>query len=465
MNAPFLWILLPILTGGGILLFSNRRNAMLIASFLCAILSLVALIIPIDTALLLGSYSIKIASSFQFFGRSFVLSSADGPLLGMIYGFSAIWFLSAEASNARKRFLPLGLMIVAFLTASIAVEPFLFAAPLLSMAAMLAIPMLVPEYHKAGRGVMRFLVFQIFAMPFILFSGWMIGGVEANLGDVRATLQVGMTLGVGFSFLLGVFPLYSWIPMAMEESSPYITGFLLWALPTFTVIFILGFFERYTWLATSDQLAHAMRLIGIIMVASGGIFASQQKHIGRIMGYGGIISTGLVILAMGLSDNTMVDTVFLLLIPRGLELVIWSVGLSILKRQVYSLQFSELKGIASKYPLAAGAVILANLSMTGFPLLAGFPSRLALLQSLTQHSLLESFWVFLGLIGLMVAAMRTLAVFVMADEGQPWSWGESWMQIILLMVGVCGLLVLGVFPQAIQPFTTSLSALFGHLMP
>lgn len=463
MSAPVIWILIPLLTGVLSLLFLQRRLAPLAAGTVCVILSLTALIFPIDTALLLGSFSIKIAPSIQILGRSFAFSTADGSLIAVIYGLSALWFFGTEASGSPNRFVSLGLMIVALLTASIAVEPFLFSALLLTMAAMLVIPLLVPLYQSPGRGVVRFLIYQILAMPFILFSGWMLAGVEAGPGEVSATLQAGTILLLGFAFLLGVFPLYNWIPMLMEEASPYVTGFLLWALPVFTVSFALGFLDRYTWLRTSPQLSSTIQFAGVLMVASGGLFALQEKHIGRIMGYAAVAETGLFVLAMGLKSTELVNIVFLLAIPRGLELAVWALALSIVKRRVYSLQFTELKGMARKYPLTVAALLLAHLSVTGFPLLAGFPPRLALWQELAGQSLAISLWMFLGLLGLLASAMRTMAVFVMANEDKAWEWNESWVQTAMLGIGMIGLFLLGTFPQVMQPFIASLPSLFEHL--
>ncbi len=463
MSAPIIWILIPFIAGFLILFFLHERISPLIGGGVAAILAFVALIFPIDTALLLGSISIKISSSIQFFGRSFALNTADGPLLAIIYGLAALWLFGTQASGTANRFVSLGLMIVALLTASIAVEPFLFAALLLDMAAMLVIPLLVPPYQKPGRGIIRFLIYQTLAMPFILFSGWMLAGVEASPGDIGNTAQAGIMLGLGFAFLLAVFPLYNWIPMLTEEASPYATGFLLWALPTFTVIFALGFLDRYTWLRTSPQLSNAIQFAGVFMVASGGLFASQQKHIGRIMGYASIAETGLLVLAMGLKSSEIVNITFLLLIPRGLELAVWALALSIIKRKAYSLRFSEIQGLARKYPAAVAALVLAHLSMTGFPLLAGFPPRLALWQELAGQSLTISFWVFLGLLGLLIAAVRTLAVLVMAEENKAWELNESWVQTTMLGLGAIGLFILGIFPQVLQPFLINLPALFDHL--
>ncbi|MBI3165242.1 MAG: hypothetical protein IPG44_07860 [Anaerolineales bacterium] len=464
MSAPILWIGAPLLAGAAIFFLLNEKYSAYAGGGVAALLSLIALFIPIDTALLLGSLSLKISPAIEVFGRSFEFSAADGPLLAMIYGVSALWFFGSESTGSARRFSSLGLMIVALLTASLAVEPFLYAALLLEVAAMLIVFLLVPIYQTPGRGVVRYIVYQTLAMPFILFSGWMLAGVEANPGDLRTILESGIMLSMGFAFLFAVFPLYNWIPQLMEESPPFAVGFLLWALPVFTVIFALGFLDRYTWLRNTEQISNAILFSGVLMTASGGIFGALQRHLGRIMAYAAIAETGLFLAALGLNSSDLADIVFLALIPRGLELSVWALALSIIKRRAYPLKFSDIQGLARKYPIAAGSLILAHLSVAGFPLLAGFPARIALFQALSVESLGAAFWVFLGLWGLLTSAFRTLAALVMSAEETPWEVNETWAQTLMLAVGALGLFALGFFPQIMQPFLASLPQLFEHLV-
>jgi formate hydrogenlyase subunit 3/multisubunit Na+/H+ antiporter MnhD subunit len=101
--------------------------------------------------------------------------------------------------------------------------------------------------------------------------------------------------------------------------------------------------------------------------------------------------------------------------------------------------------------------------MTGFPLLAGFPARLAIWQELATQSLSTTVWVFVGMLGLLVAAIRTLAVLVMVEEEKKWVVNESWMQMAMLGLGVIGLFILGMFPQILQPFLADLPSLFNRI--
>ena len=85
MSAPVIWILVPFLAGVLILFLLQERVSSFVGGVVSMLLALTALIFPIDTALLLGTVSIKISASVQFFGRSFALNTADGPLLAIIY--------------------------------------------------------------------------------------------------------------------------------------------------------------------------------------------------------------------------------------------------------------------------------------------------------------------------------------------------------------------------------------------
>ena len=141
-------------------------------------------------------------------------------------------------------------------------------------------------------------------MPFILLAGWLLAGVEASPGDLALAAQSAAMLGMGFAFLLAIFPLYNWVPLLMEETSPYIVGFLLWILPTITIIFGAGFLDRYSWLRSSPQLIIALRSAGLLMVVTGGLWAAFQHHLGRIMAYGSIAETGFSLLALSLDFKT-----------------------------------------------------------------------------------------------------------------------------------------------------------------
>ena len=463
MNAPTLWIIFPIALGIFLLLIDNQRLLSVLGGSLAVLLALSAQFVPIEVALKVGSFSFRVDSALTILGRSLVILPTEGSLLALIYGAAALWFYGAEASKTATRLVPLGFMIIALMVAAIAVQPFLYAALFIEMAVLLAIPMLTSIYRPPGRGAVRFLIYQTLAMPFILLAGWLLAGVEASPGDLGLTIQSAAMLGMGFAFLLAIFPLYSWIPLLIEENSPYLVGFLLWILPTITIIFGAGFLDRYSWLRSAPQLILALRYVGLLMVVTGGAFAAFQRHLGRIMAYGSIAETGFSLLALSLDSRLGIPILFLLIPARALGLAVWSLSLTVIRENVETMQFGAARGVLRVTPLAGAGMIVATLSTGAFPLLAGFPSRLALWEGLSRDSISAAWWMAVGIVGLLTSAFRSLAVISMADEYTPWQARESLTQMTMLGLGMLGLVILGLLPQTVQFFLSNLPLMFEHL--
>ena len=463
MNAPVLWILLPLAVAGFSLLLRNDRSILILGAATAVFLSLFALIVPIDVALLAGPLSFKLSGTLNILGRSFVLTTADGPLLAVYYGLAALWFLGAETLQLTRRLIPLGLAIIALLVASTAVQPFLFAALLIEVAVLLSVPMLLPLDQKPGRGLTRFLIYQTLAMPFILFAGWLLAGVETSPGDLTLTSQATAMLAVGFAFLLAVFPLYTWIPVLMEEVPAYLAAFLLWILPQTTLFFLMSFVDRYIFLRGSPELLGLLRVMGLLMIVTAGIWAAFQAHLGRMMGYFVVAETGFMLIALGLGTATGTQVIFMQMIPRGLIMILWALCLSIIESQVESPRFSLVQGAMRVTPFAAAGLIVASLALAGFPLLAEFPPRLLLMEGLASISLAQLFLLLLGFLGLLTGAIRTLAVTVMAPAEISWESRESRIQVVAILLGVAALFLLGLFPQITQPILEKLPSLFQHL--
>jgi len=301
-------------------------------------------------------------------------------------------------------------------------------------------------------------------MPFILFAGFLLSGIEAGPGDVALIGQAAIMLGLGFAFLLSIFPLYTWAPLLAEESLPFAVGFIFTMFPTFSLVFGLSFLDRYSWLRDSAALVSLLRLAGLLMMVSAGLWAAFQRHFGRIFAYAAMAETGLSLLALSLPDRQSgLQILFFLLVPRGLAFGVWSLSISILKKHSPDLKFSSLKGLARKYPLASAGLVLANLALAGAPLLASFPIRQALWEKLAVQSLPDALWFGLASLGMWIGALRSLATLTMAPDGSSWEARENWSQRILIGVGVLGLLGFGLFPQWVQPFLSSLPSMFEHL--
>jgi formate hydrogenlyase subunit 3/multisubunit Na+/H+ antiporter MnhD subunit len=466
MNAAVIWIILPGLVALLLLLISRMKwIVVLVGVSFTLFLSALAWWLPIGKLVSLGPLSIEITPSLAIMGRQFILVPSDRPLLVMLYLGAAFWFGGAQFANVDRHFIALSLGITALVAAALFVQPFLYAALIIEMAVLVSVALLASPNQPIGRGVLRFLIFLTLSMPFILFVGWMLGGVEANPGDTTLASQVIVLAAFGFGLLFAIFPFHTWIPMLAEEAHPYTAAFVFYILSLAMPLFGLNFLERYNWLFTSPWLFVFLRLSGVLMVLTGGVGAIFQHHLGRLMGFAMVMEIGNSLLAMslgiGVAENrASMGILFALLLPRGLGLGVWALSVSIIREHTHGLSFDRLRGEGRHFVISASCLFLALLTLVGFPLTAGFPVHLALLQGLGLQFPLAAYAVILGSIGLLMSGVRVLGILVMGASDQPWQILEKKGQSLLLTLAGMVLIILGIIPQWFYPMLFNMARVF-----
>ncbi|MFM8322262.1 MAG: proton-conducting transporter membrane subunit, partial [Chloroflexota bacterium] len=446
---------------------------------------------PIVLRLVTTLPAFRIDETTRLFGGSFRLDETTRPALALLYLSAAFWFGGAFAARSHRLFVPLGLAVAGLMTAALGAQDAATAALLFELVALLFVPLLSSPGRKMRRGVLRFLVYQTIGVCLILFAEALLGLMSTAGGDTPQQADAFLALLLGFAMLLAVVPFHSWMPMLAEQGNPFQALFAFFVIPGAAGFLAFETLLRYS--ATS--LAPAMLLVfqygGVLMVLVGGLGAAFERHLGRIAGFAALSQVGMTLLAVSLNDQAgrsspVVGIYFAQLLPQAISLAVWGVALSAINRELEGLQFRVTAGAARRMPFAAAALVLANLSVAGVPLLAGFPVYVALWAQLVSRSLPVTLLSLAGNLGLMVAALRTLTVLALKPEpasgapdaaapGSPtpdgpaapadWKPGETRLQMLLLGAGMALLLLAGLLPQAYFPTLTSMAIQFAGAGP
>ena len=453
MNAPIIWIMLPLGLSGLLFLINRwRRVAGGVGSAFALLMAGAAWLLPVGKPIQLGIVSFEIQPAWIVFGRRFFLENSDRPFVIVLNLAIAFWFAGSLSLRGRSLLIPLGMAISAMLIAALLVQPFYYGFILLFFATILIVFLFVSEQGEVHLGIKRYWIFQSLAMPLLLLAGWLLSGTEANPGEIASASLFYVLLLLGLALLLSSFPFQSWLPAVAQVVSPYAFSFVVFVIFLSYSLFTVVFLRQSTWLSSSSWILLFFSFQGFLLTILGGMGAIYHRHLGRWMGYAQIKELGLSFLTIGLGlalpdQTSFLAILFLQILPRGIALALWGLACNLYLEHEESLQIRDLVGIGRCYPIATAAFFLSVLTLVGFPLTAAFPIHLLIWQGWFQNFPPVAFAAIFGSVGVLIGGLRAMAVLVRSDHTKEQGSLEPRSQAILLTIGSVILLLMGIFPS------------------
>ncbi len=433
----------------------QRMASALAAAIGAGSIAAFVLLVPFDEAFLFGEISIKFASEWIILGRMFSLSANVRPLIGFLYLAGAFLLPAAWLVNANRFFPSVALLILAIVAASLMVDPFVFAAVFIELAAMGAVFVLVTQQHPRSTGATRMLILYTFAMISILFTGSLLEVAGITSATPLLATRVTFMLGFGFAILMTVPPFHLWLPKSAEESDPYILVFILVILQSAGFFFLLRFLDGYVWLREQTLIYDGIRIAGVITTILAVLLSASQRDIKKVIAYALLVDLGVILISIGSGTEDAFRLALSLSAVRVIALGVLALGLSYLCNS--ERLASELRGVGFKMPFAAAAFLVGLLSVAGTPLTAGFPVRWSLLTVVLQADKLAAGTVLFSMVGLGMLVIRWAAILFSRREG------DGIIEVskeprIFLLGGILLLLFLGLFPQLIFPWVEDVAS-------
>lgn len=447
MSAPLvLFLVTGIFAVGAALLRGRPRPSAILAASGAAMLGLFALTAKLDEPFVFLGLSLKFGSTWSLLGRAFTLDEGNRAAVGFLFLAGAFIFAGAWAARPERYLFSFGILALGVVAGSLLIRPFLFAAVFLELAAMGSALILVSPGYPARRGGLRLLTLYTLAMLAILLAGWLLQSVGVAGGAPGESLRATLLLALGFAILMAVPPFHHWLPAAAEGAHPYALSFVAVLLQSAGLFFLLRFLDSYQWLRDNPDLFAGIRLAGTAMVCFGGVWALAQKSFSRVVAYALVTDFGVSLLAVGTQRAEGYELALGLVGSHAIGLAVCGLGGAMLRKSGGKDDVASLAGSGYRSPLAAGAALAGLLSLSGFPLAAGFPGRWALLAILSPLDRFAAAAVVLSCLAVSGAAARWLGTFIQPstnEEKVEPTFGER----LFLGGGVALCVLFGTFPQ------------------
>ncbi len=459
MSTPILWIIMPLLVAGLSLILLRYRDLLRWGGLgFGLVLAISAAVIPIIDTFKFLFWEVKISDQLLVFGRRFILSGADRPIVVLLFSLWLFWLLIMDPKLVPAQFIPLSLAGICLILTAYSVEPIFYGALFFAFLALIYVVLLSPPGKEPTPGVLRFLIFQILGMLFILFAAWLASWIDLNSGNQVMLARSLLILALGFSFLLSIFPFISWISMVSERNHPFLAGYVFNTYFLGVFLFGMRFILEGGWIGQGLNIQLPFQFAGVIMLSSGGLMAIFSKHLGRLMGAVIIAEIGRSLLAISLFQAGF-PIYFGMVILQSISLGLWSISLTLLQQGIQDLDFQSVAGAARLWPVITSGLLLGYFTLAGVPLLGGFPIYWALGSGLSFYPLWINTLFVLSTLGLVFGGLRLLGVLTKkAGEESILILAAPFYRYLILGLNVL-LVLIGFFPQLIFKITRTISDL------
>ena len=446
ISAAYLWIVLPLIIAGFMFVFHQRKYFVNLLGLATAIgLFLASRFLPIGKGFVLLGKDFFIANDLFLFGRNFQITQQTIGLVALIYLVLAYWYIATLFVEMDSYFFPISFTVVPLYIAAFTVKPFLYAALILAIIALLYIFLFDQHVVSVRKGSVRFLSYQLIGMSFILFAGWgfeSINPYDFNLHD--ALIALGF-FGFGVVLIMGVFPFNSWISMLSENTEPLFTTFFFSIQTGFISLFVLNFFSEYVWIEEIPAAYDALLFAGAVMLLVGGIWGAFQTDLRRLFSYMVIIEIGRSLVALSLQYDKSLFYGFYL--TRLMWFGLWGLTLVELKRNGVGFKLEEIVKRSGKSVVLIIALMMVIFNVSGFPLFAEFPFLFPMYQSFVDVHHYVTIALFVASAGMLIAGFRFVYAFgVHANAIESRIFVRPAIRVLILL-GIFGLLAAGIFPQ------------------
>ena len=380
MAGPWVLVGLPLVIAP--LVYLVRRWAFLgalLAGGTAAALAWLCVATPLSEPTTLFGRSLLLGQPVAVLGRELALTPANQLALGFLFGLAAASFLLAWPVSPGRSFFPLGLALLSGWAAALLMRPFAFAGVILWLTSTLATMVVQGGRLGSTRGGGRQMVMLTLAVPLLLLSSSLIEARSVNPDDFVQAQPTILLTAAGLAILLAAFPFEGWASAMATDAQPGVVALVVTGYQVVALLMALALFRDQPWLIANGQILSLLARGGLLTAAIGGGLAAVQRHFAPLLGYTALNDLGVGLVALTLNTRTGLTIIFLMVATRAVGLLLAGAGLAVIRSHAETTSFAQVAGLGHRLPLATAGLLMGGLSLSGFPLMAGFAPRWALL--------------------------------------------------------------------------------------
>lgn len=313
---------------------------------------------------------------------------------------------------------------------------------------------------SATEAALKYFLLGAFATGFIVYGIALMYGIAgttsldtiiSNFDNLSSNLLfvVGSLLFlIGFSFKIAAFPFHMWVPDVYHGSPTTVAGLFSTGgkAAAFSAI-IVTLFALFTG-AGQNLFTPYLAVIAVFSMLFGSIVAIAQSNIKRMLAYSSISHAGYMIIGLAAGNaEGIAGIIFYLAAYTFMNLGAFGIIALIEGKEETNLELDSYSGLASKYPVLAGALSLFMFSLAGLPPFAGFFGKYYVFIAAIKADL--TWLAILGVISSVISVyfyLRIVVLMYFKSTEQHIVVEKSNSGLAAIMVSLLLVIILGVLP-------------------
>lgn len=315
-------------------------------------------------------------------------------------------------------------------------------------------------------GEMTFVSFTGMGADRVLDADHCLAGLSGQYADNPLFLAGVLFILFGLAFKVAAFPFQFWAPDVYHGALAPTSGFLAVGSKAAGFVLLLRvLFHAFPQIAA--DWSTLLAAVAGVTILYGNLGAIPQRNLKRLMGYSSIAHAGYVMMGVAAVSAAGQSAVMCYLGGYTFTALAAFAVIAIVARSVDGEDISSLSGLSRRSPLLAFSMTLAMVSLTGLPPLAGFFGKFMLLKAAVEAGAANSafYWLIAAAVfGVIVSVYYYFnvirAIYFSPSEGDESPIEVSQPMALALAACVGGMLVLGMYPNAVVDLTVSAARVF-----
>lgn len=256
-----------------------------------------------------------------------------------------------------------------------------------------------------------------------------------------------------FGLKAAIAPLHFWLPdvhpSAPTPVSAVLSGILIkvgaYGMIRLTSLLFVGF----------QPLSEVILLLGLATILIGGLLATGQLDLKRLLAYSSVSQMGFLLLGVGLATGQAIAAALFFLINHAIIKSMMFLAAGGIMHVTRERSMESMGGLYRSSPILAASFLVGAMALAGLPPLNGFVSKFLIFQALVDSGRL--LYVLIALVGAFLGILYTFRAWLDIFWGKgDTPRGESPGYALLVPIGILAAmcLLIGLFPEPLVGLAT-----------